>query len=141
MNKILIIEDDPFVADMLTKNLAGDGYQIWSAKDGEEGLALFAAHRPQVIITDLVMPRMDGFAVLEQLKPQVISPYSIIVLTGFPTDENIKRCYDLGIQTFLRKPVRIYELKGLIKRSFDMLRFSSQLQEEISLKQKELLGK
>lgn len=136
MNKVLIIEDDPFVADMLTKNLVGEGYQIWTAKDGEEGLALFDLHQPQVVITDLAMPRMDGFAVLEQLNPQVISPYSIIVLTGFPTDENIKRCYDLGIQTFLRKPVRIYELKGLIKRSFDTLRFSSQLKEEISLKQK-----
>ncbi len=136
MDRILIIEDDPFVADMLTKNLAGDGYQIWSAKDGEEGLTLFAAHQPQVVITDLSMPKMDGFAVLEQLRPQVISPYAIIVITGFPTDENIKRCYDLGIQTFLRKPVKIYELKGVVKRSFDTLRFFSQLQQEISLRQK-----
>jgi len=136
MNKILIIEDDPFVADMLTKNLTGDGYQIWSAKDGEEGLALFAAHRPQVVITDLSMPNVDGFDVLEQLKPKVISPYAIIVITGFPTDENIQRCFDLGIQTFLRKPVKIYELKGAVKRSFDTLRFSSQLQREVSLRQK-----
>ena len=59
----------------------------------------------KLIILDLDMPDMNGQAFLENLTPRIDTPYSIIVLTGHGTDEAVKACFKLGINSFLRKPV------------------------------------
>lgn len=136
MKKILIVDDDPFVRDMFEKALKPEGFDIITAENGEDGLILFASHSPQIIILDLNMPKLDGFEFLEALKPQIPSPYSIIVTTGYASDEHIRRCYQLGIHTFLRKPVNVYELKGTVERTFQLMGFSEKLKIENDEKQR-----
>ena len=132
MNRLLIIDDDAFVRDMLVAALAREGYEVFIAENGEEGLERVTVHQPQVIILDLKMPKMGGVEFLQRLKPEVMSPYSVIVLTGDGSDNDAEQCYQLGIQSFLRKPVNLRELRGLVKRSFELIRFSSELQEQDS---------
>ncbi|MBF0279432.1 MAG: sigma 54-interacting transcriptional regulator [SAR324 cluster bacterium] len=135
MGKILIIDDDPFVRNVLSKCLSKEDHQVYTAKEGREGLALLQKNHPQVIILDLKMPGMGGIEFLQQLKPKIGNPYSVIVLTGYDTDQDIEHCYQLGIQFFLRKPVNLLELKGLVQRTFELTSYALELKREIEAKE------
>ena len=65
--KILVIDDDPDILDALTMILESQGYQVFTARDGIEGLANLKAEKPDLMILDLLMPKMDGFAVCKEL--------------------------------------------------------------------------
>ncbi len=135
MNKLLIIEDEPVARKMLGRTLAKEGYEVFTAANGVEGLELFRLHQPQIIILDLNMPQMDGIEFLMRLNPQVMNPYSVIVLTGQRNPSNIKKCYELGVHSFLRKPVDYYELIGQVKHTFALQHFSLELKQEIEAKE------
>lgn len=127
MNRILVVDDDPFVCDMLKKQLLRCGYDVELAENGLEGLQRFQAFSPNVILLDLRMPVMTGIEFLKEIKPGVDSAYSIIILTGNGTDIEAEECYELGAQSFLRKPVNLHELKGLLKNSFRLLQYSKEI--------------
>ncbi len=127
MNRVLIVDDEVHIREMLKKDLQDEGYEVFAAANGEDGLNLQAQHQPQVIILDLNMPVMSGLEFLQNLKPKVDSPYSTIVLTGFGTDEDVQQCYHLGVRFFLRKPVNLFELEGLVNRNFELIQFSTTL--------------
>ncbi|MDH5560893.1 MAG: sigma-54-dependent Fis family transcriptional regulator [Deltaproteobacteria bacterium] len=133
-NRLLVIDDDSFVRDLFYRTLNAEGYEVFVAADGEEGLIQVELRKPHVIILDLKMPNMDGIRFLEMLKPQAVSPYSIIVVTGLATEEMIRKCYEHNIHAFLRKPVNIHEIKGIVKRTFELIRFSNQIKEEYDQK-------
>ena len=118
---ILVVDDDPYVRDMLKSHLELSGYRVFQAENGEEGLAVARQETPLIVLLDLDMPVMGGVAFLEKLDASFNRSISIIVLTGVGTDKDIQRCYQLGIQSFLRKPVNWFELEGLIKKNLDLL--------------------
>ncbi len=130
MEKILIIDDEKETRQMLNLLLAREGYQVGTANDGEMGLELMNSFNPRIIILDLNMPKMDGIEFLKQLQPEVDNNYSIIVITGYGSDQEVKTCYRLGIHSFLRKPVNIHEILGLIKRNLGLINFAEQLKKE-----------
>ncbi|MBF0288679.1 MAG: sigma-54-dependent Fis family transcriptional regulator [SAR324 cluster bacterium] len=136
MEKLLIIDDDTLVRDVLKTTLSTEGYEILTAENGNEGLIALKKYTPQVVILDLKMPKMGGIEFLEALKPEIEHPYSIIVLTGYDTDVEIEKCYALGIQSFLRKPVNICELRGVVKHTFQLDSYSSKLKQEIAEKER-----
>ena len=68
MATILFIEDDPLINKIYTTRLKADGHEVFSAENGEEGLKLLEEHTPDVIVLDVMMPRVDGFSVLEKLR-------------------------------------------------------------------------
>ncbi|HEY5974200.1 MAG TPA: response regulator, partial [Geobacteraceae bacterium] len=70
MAKILIIDDDTSLRRVLEYNLLEEGYEVAAAADGEAGLRLFAEQQPDLVVTDLKMPGMSGFQVLQQVKEQ-----------------------------------------------------------------------
>ncbi len=140
MNKLLIIDDEAVVRNGLRITLANEGCEIIMAENGKEGLKLVHQHNPQIIILDLKMPVMGGIEFLEQLHPYINNPYSVIVLTGYGTDEDIERCYQLGVQNFLRKPVNLYELKGVVQRTFQLIQEMAAKKEACSLLQKTFEG-
>lgn len=116
-NKILIIDDEKILIDAICETLERENYEIVSASNGKEGLDVFNQEQPILIILDIKMPVMDGIEFLKQMKLSVNDPYSVIVISGHGDDDDIKKCFELGVCSFIRKPYSKYELIGLVKHS------------------------
>ncbi|KKT58204.1 MAG: hypothetical protein UX91_C0004G0071 [Candidatus Amesbacteria bacterium GW2011_GWB1_47_19] len=104
MKKILIIEDDEILAKGYKSKLDKMGYEVLIASDGEEGLAMIASSVPDLILLDLVMPKMDGFKTLEEIKKrEEWKNIPVIVSTNLSQSEDIKRCMDMGATDYFIK--------------------------------------
>ncbi len=127
-DKILIVDDDPDILDALTMILEAEGYEVITAQDGVEGLANLKAALPALMILDLLMPKMDGFAVLKELQDPRWSKYRdipILVLTSV-REEASRRRYELetglelGVDDYVEKPmppeVLLERVRKLIKK-------------------------
>jgi DNA-binding response OmpR family regulator len=130
MTRILIIDDDPIIVRIIELALQSYGYQVVSANDGETGLAKARFTQPDLIILDIMMPKMDGYKVCQALKadPETAA-ISVLMLTAkggiatqIPGDGSYvnslrERLYgfDVGANDFLTKPVKIKELKERIE--------------------------
>lgn len=111
--KILVVDDDPDVLEAIEIILQASGYQVVIAKDGEECLAKLKDEKPDLMILDLLMPKMDGFEVCKQLKDPRWSKYAhipIIILTSVPEQAGQRR-YEL--ETGLRMDVDDYVEKPI----------------------------
>lgn len=126
-NKILIIDDEPQVVDSIKNDLEMGNYEIFAAFNGKEGLEICKEVLPVLILLDLKMPKMGGIEFLERINISHSDAYSVIVFTGHGDEEDIKKCFKLGICVFLKKPYNIYELRGLVKYSVE----SKHLQKQI----------
>lgn len=111
--KILVVDDDPDILEILTTILESRGYQVIDARDGIEGLAALKAEKPDLMILDLLMPKMDGFAVLKELQDGRWSQYRgtpILILTSV-REEAARRRYELetamelNIDDYVEKPI------------------------------------
>ena len=111
--KILVVDDDPDILDALTMILESQDYQVVTAMDGIEGLATLKAERPDLMIVDLLMPKMDGFAVLKELQDGRWSNYRqipIMVLTSVREEASRRRyeletATELNIDEYVEKPI------------------------------------
>ena len=111
--KILIVDDDPDMRDALTIILESRGYEIINAQDGIEALANLKAERPDLMILDLLMPKMDGFAVLKELQDARWSMYRetpILILSSVREEASRRRyqletALELGVDDYIEKPV------------------------------------
>ena len=111
--KILVVDDDPDILDALTMILESQDYIVVTAKDGVEGLANLKAEMPDLMILDLLMPKMDGFRVLKELQDPRWSKYRsipILILTSV-REEASRRRYELetglelGVDDYIEKPM------------------------------------
>jgi len=103
---ILLVDDDVVVRSLIRATLEVDGYEIIEAADGEEGLALYEARRPQLLVADVVMPRMDGFALCRELRGRKESAYlPILMATGLDDVPSITKAYEAGATDFISKPL------------------------------------
>lgn len=82
MSRILVVEDDPHILRVVSLWLSRQGHEVLEARNGVSALELVAQHRPEILITDINMPGMDGLELLEQLKRQQLLPPGIVVLTN-----------------------------------------------------------
>ncbi len=123
--KILIVDDDPAVHDVLRITLAKEGYRLLHAYDGTEALDLVRKHRPDVITLDVMMPRVDGWSVLSELKSDPdLASIPVIMVTI--VDERTMG-YSLGASEYMTKPVDRTRLVELVRR------FTAQTQDETVL--------
>ncbi len=101
--KILIIEDHVFLKELIAKQLNEEGYEIIEAEDGEEGLKK-AKEKPDLILLDLILPGIDGFQVLENIKqdPET-ADVPVIILSNLGQKEDIDKGMSLGAEDFLVK--------------------------------------
>jgi DNA-binding response OmpR family regulator len=111
--KILVVDDDPDILDAVTMILESQGYQVSTARDGIEGLATLKAENPDLMILDLMMPKMDGFAVCKELQDPRWSKYKdipILILTSV-REEASRRRYELetglelDVDDYIEKPM------------------------------------
>jgi DNA-binding response OmpR family regulator len=116
--KILIVDDDPDILTAIGAVLEARDYKVVTARDGEEGLAKLKAEKPDLMILDLLMPKMDGFAVCKELKDPRRAKYSnipILILTSVK-EEASRRRYELetglalDVDDYVEKPIDPYVL-------------------------------
>ena len=104
MAKILFIEDERRFQEVLGLKLQGEGYEIISAFDGESGLEMAEEKKPDLILLDLILPKKDGFEVLEALKAKPeLNAIPVIVLTNLESGKDIGRCLAYGVRLYLAK--------------------------------------
>lgn len=105
MAKVLLIEDDPLMIRMYQRKLLSDGFEVDAALDGEEGLVKVRSFRPDLVLLDIMMPKLNGLQVLERVKSDpTISKTPIIVLTNIGSSEDdINRGLELGAVAYLVK--------------------------------------
>ena len=134
MDTILVIEDKESMLDMLRQTLEGEGYRVIAAKDGAEGIKKLSDERIGLVLTDLKLPKKDGFDVLAAVKDD--NPLlPVIVMTAFGTIETAVKAVKQGAYDFLTKPFDTEHLLVLIKRALDTYRIASEnilLREELA---------
>ena len=111
---VLVIEDDPGARDLLTRFLTKEGYRVETAAGGEAGLRLARELHPDVITLDVMMPNMDGWAVLSELKadPQ-LADIPVVMLTIV---DNKNLGYALGAADYLTKPIQRDRLLAILTK-------------------------
>ncbi|MFA6502745.1 MAG: response regulator [Candidatus Paceibacterota bacterium] len=104
MKYILVVEDEDFLARVLRDNLTLEGYEIDVAVDGEEALEKIRAKQPSLILLDLLLPKKDGFQVLEELKANPdLKLIPVVVLSNLGSDADIKRALAMGADDYFVK--------------------------------------
>lgn len=117
MTTILIAEDSATVRRLVESRMTADGYDVVSAEDGEEALARAAEHHPDLIILDKVMPKLDGFEVVRELRASAAtSGIPIIMLTDRSSERDVITGLDLGVEEYMPKPFSPRELSMRVRR-------------------------
>ena len=128
MNKILLIDDEPDIVRVLGISLKADGYEVIPALSGAEGIEAFVKNKPEIVITDIKMPGMDGIEVLEKIKD--LDPNTeVIIITGHGDIDNTIEALKYGASDFINKPVRDDALSIALKRAKEKLDIKRQLKE------------
>lgn len=121
--KILIVDDEIAIADIISFNLESEGYETLIAKDGLEALDLFEKEGADLVILDVMMPRMDGFETLEALRKTSRVP--VIMLTARDEEQDRIKGLDLGADDYVVKPFSVGELVARVKANFRRQDFES----------------
>lgn len=114
-HKVLIVDDDSSIRDFLKASLCSEGYELFEAENGAEGLKAFQKYLPSVVISDINMPDMDGDGLVRALAPRPDSDFAVIIMTGMSSDEAIRKFYQLGVSAFLPKPLNLHQIRGLVR--------------------------
>jgi len=122
--KILVVDDDPDILEAIRAVLESRSHQVVTARDGEEGLGKLKEERPDLMILDLLMPRMDGFAVLKELQDPRWSKYSnipVLILTSVKEDASRRRYeletgLELNVDDYVEKPIEPHTLVGRVEK-------------------------
>lgn len=104
MKRILLVEDEEIMIDLLQKKLTQEGYEISVARDGEEGLKAMKEEKPDLILLDIIMPKMGGFEVMEEMqKNKELKEIPIIVISNSGQPVELSRAQKLGAKDWLIK--------------------------------------
>jgi DNA-binding response OmpR family regulator len=118
--KILIAEDSSTVRALVVARLVADGYDVIEAVDGEQAVALAGSERPDLIVLDKVMPKLDGFEVVRLLRGrEETRAVPIVMLTERVGEEDVLGGLDLGVEEYMSKPFSPHELSRRIRRALE----------------------
>lgn len=132
--KILVIDDDESLRRVLEYTLQEEGYEVFTAASGEEGLELFEERQPALVITDMKMPGLNGFQVLKEVKERSAEAL-VIIVTAFGEVDAAVKAMKLGAYDFITKPLSRDELKLTVKKALQLLGLSEenrQLREKLA---------
>lgn len=123
--KILIIEDDPVTQKLVARMLTGAGYETSLASNGVEALEMIVSAQPDLIVSDVMMPEMDGFTLLYALRsnPQTAN-IPVIMLTARASGDDILDGIDMGANDYIPKPFHPEELLASVKERLAHLKTS-----------------
>ncbi len=115
--KVLAVDDERHIVRLIQVNLERAGYQVSTAFDGTEALKKVEADKPDLIVLDVMMPKMDGFEVLKRLQANPESrEIPIVMLTAKAQDADVFRGWASGVSAYLTKPFNPLELITFVKR-------------------------
>jgi two-component system, OmpR family, KDP operon response regulator KdpE len=110
---LLVVDDDPSIRQILSQELRAAGYGVLTAQDGAEALAIFHASPPDVVLTDLAMPRVDGFGLISAVRKESKTPILVLSVRGGESDK--VRALDLGADDYVTKPFSLAELLARVR--------------------------
>jgi len=117
MATLLIIEDEAPLRANLVRILSAEGYRVIAAADGDEGLRRVHESRPDLVICDILMPRVDGFGVLASLRSRPeTATVPFIFLTASADKENLQRGLRSGANDYVTKPFKIADLLAAVRK-------------------------
>ncbi len=121
--KILIADDEPAVLEIMAHKIASAGYGVISARDGQEAWEKIQSQNPDVVVLDLMMPHMDGFAVLSQLRTNPPSKkwIPVVIISAMDEIQNMQKSFDLQADHYLIKPCRIEDVLKAIKLMISLI--------------------
>src|SRR5437016_1374976 len=114
--KVLLVDDDPEIIEAIRYALESRGYQIFIARDGNQGLAMAEREDPDLVILDMMMPKRSGFLVLEKLRRTRPVPVRVIMITANEGSRHKAYAEMLGVDDYLRKPFAMDKLVEAVER-------------------------
>lgn len=118
---ILVVEDEATLHQALLEFLTGEGFDVLSAMDGEKGVEMAIAKKPDLILLDIILPKKDGYEVLDDLKKnKTTENIPIILLTNLESTEDVQKAFDKGATTYLVKSS--YKLEDVVKKIKETLK-------------------
>lgn len=119
--KVLLVEDEETLALIIKDTLESQGFIIHTARDGEEGLRMFFSEAPDIVVADVMMPRMDGFEMVRRIRHKD-NHTPILFLTARTETQDVVQGFETGANDYLRKPFGMQELivriKALVGRAY-----------------------
>jgi DNA-binding response OmpR family regulator len=114
---VLVVDDEPQVVWMLQFSLEAEGFQTFAARDGRTALDELRQHRPQLMLLDIMMPVMDGWSVLQEIRdlPEGERP-RVVVVSARATLRDRAKAAELGAIAFVAKPFNVDDLLGVLNR-------------------------
>lgn len=123
---ILLVDDDPHCIDIISEVLKRTGLEVEVARDGEEALTKFTVKSFELILTDLMMPKMDGMSLLKEIRRREKEAV-VLVITGFGTIESAVSAIKAGAYDYIPKPIKLDNLELIINRALEKKRLINQL--------------
>jgi DNA-binding response OmpR family regulator len=114
--RVLLVDDDPEIIDAIRYALESRGYQIFIARDGNQGLAMAEREDPDLVILDMMMPKRSGFLVLEKLRRTRPVPVRVIMITANEGSRHKAYAEMLGVDDYIRKPFAMDKLVDAVER-------------------------
>jgi len=130
--RILVIDDEPAILMMLKDFFIGTGYQVETAEDGEQGLRLFNETNPDLIFTDIKMPKTNGLQLLESIRRQN-NDVIVIVMTSYGSEDSAIQALELRANNYIRKPMNQKEIIALARKYESVIKERTQEQEIIGM--------
>jgi DNA-binding response OmpR family regulator len=111
--RVLVVDDEPIVRDVLVRYLRQEGFQVWTAPDGASALEVFADAEPDLVLLDLMLPRIDGFEVFRRIRARNGTPVIMLTARGDETDRIVG--LDLGADDYIGKPFSPREVVARVR--------------------------
>jgi DNA-binding response OmpR family regulator len=119
--KILVVEDEMALSQTLTEFLISENFEVLSAQDGEAGVKIAKAKKPDLVLLDIILPKKDGYEVLEDLKNDDLTKnIPVILLTNLESAQDIQKAFDKGATTYLVKSA--YKMQDVVKKIKETLK-------------------
>lgn len=119
MRKILIVDDEPNIVMSLEYTFKKNNYEVFIARDGQEALDMLKVQLPDIIILDVMMPMVDGYATLEQIKKdERLQHCKVVFLSAKNKEKDIEKGLSLGADLYMTKP---FSVKKLVEQTNELL--------------------
>ncbi len=131
--RILLVDDDLVVRAKVSESLEEDGFEVILAKNGDDGIAAYQKHRPDLILVDAVMPVLDGFEFCEQLKNLGERLTPILMITSLDDNDSVDRAFASGATDYITKPINLsilrQRVRNLVRQSHSIKNQLGELQQ------------
>ena len=103
MKKVLLVEDEPAILSLLSKTLKKIGLNVISCEDGEEALRQFEVNKPELVVTDIIMPKINGIELIQQLRAKHGQSFKVIIVTNIDNPQDEETGQGLNISDYILK--------------------------------------